>query len=166
MKTITNKKEIIEVKGFEASDGTKFYTYGIGEDKAREQCEEYERTAQAIITTRVKEFQIADTNESALTECGSDDYRVEIFKPTTEQQLKDLMMYLYIKAPHVISKNMLKEDEEHFEKVMKVGNEIIIWWNYCNDWYTVDTYETWLSRILKHYDEAISRYKEKKNGQN
>ena len=161
MKEITAKKEIIEVKGYVANDGTKFYTYGIGTEQAKKNCEDYEKTAQAVINARVKKFQIADTNELDLTECGSDDYKVEIFKPMTEADMKDLMMYLYNKAPHVISKNMLKEDEEQFEKVMKVGNEIIIWWNYCDDWYTVDTYETWIKRILNNYDNAIERFKEK-----
>lgn len=161
MKEITAKKEIIEVKGYVANDGTKFYTYGIGAEQAKKNCEDYEKTAQAIINARVKKFQIADTNELDLTECGSDDYKVEIFKPMTEEDMKDLMMYLYNKAPHVITDKLRQEDKDHIDNVMKVGNEIIIWWNYCDDWYTVDTYETWLKRILNNYDKAIERFKEK-----
>ena len=160
MKEITAKKEIIEVKGYVANDGTKFYTYGIGEEQAKKNCEEYEKTAQAVINTRVKKFKIAETNESDLTECGSDDYKVEIFKPITEADMKDLMMYLYNKAQHVITDKLRQEDKDHIDNVLKVGNEIISWWNYCDDWYTVDTYETWLKRILNNYDNAIKRYKE------
>lgn len=164
MKTLTRKEEVIKTYGFQASDGTVFYTYGIGEEQAIKNCEEYEKTAQAVINTRVKAFKIADTNENSFTECGSDDYRIEIFKPTSEEQMKDLMMYLYNKAPHVISDKMRQEDKDHMDKVMKVGNEIMIWWNYDEDWYTVDTYETYLSRILNNYDRAIEKYKEKNNG--
>lgn len=161
MKTITTKKEVIETRGFEAFDGTRFYTYGIGEDEALKQCEEYEKTAEAVINARVKKFKIADMNENNFTECGSDDYRIEIFKPTSENDMKDLMMYLYNKAPHVITDKIRKEDREHIDKVMEVGNEIIIWWNYSEDWYTVDTYETYLARLLKNYDKAIENYKNK-----
>ena len=164
MKTITAKKEIIETRGFEAFDGTKFYTYGIGEEEALKQCEAYEKTAEAVIKQRVIKFRIADTNESDLTECGSDDYKVEIFVPKTEEEMKDLMMYLYNKAPHVKTDSMNKEDKEHMDKVMKVGNEIIVWWNYSDDCYTVDTYETWIERIKNHYYKAIEKYKEKNNG--
>lgn len=158
MKTITTTKTETKeyITAFEANDGTMFYVSCDNPDVAREECKKYEASAKGVITERVQKFRIADTTEYDLTDSGSEEYRVEIFKPSTEEELNVLMMYLNMKAPSA-SKGLKDEAKELREEVLKVGNEIIIWWNYGEDWYTVDTFWTWTLRIKKNYSTAIHK---------
>ena len=162
MKTIKNTKTEIKeyITAFEANDGTKFYVSNDNPDIAREECKKYEASAKGVITERVQKFKIADTTEGDLTDYGSEEYRVEIFKPSTEEELNVLMMYLDIKAPSA-SKGLTDNAKELRNAVLKVGNEIIVWWNYKEDWYSVDTLETWTTRLKQNYIDAKDKYKEK-----
>ena len=163
MKAIT--KEVtetrIETLGYEAIDGTKFYNYNCGsEEQAEKECKRYECTAQGVIGARVQRFKLGETNELALFDIGWEDNLIEIFKPRCEEDINDLEMYLEM--------NMYKgctslNNSEKRDKVFKINNEIIIYWNADKDWFSFDTLETLMGKIKDNYYKAIE--KENADGQ-
>ena len=155
MKQIIEERNVRETKAFIACDGTPFYVYGEKTaervNEVRMQCAEYERTAQAVIGKRAMKIKIGDSTSYDLTNGeGSDEYQVEIFKPETAENIKDLQMYL-AKAQRY---GGIEVNDELINK------EIMVWWNYDKDGYTVTTLESYMGSIKDAYYNAIEKYKE------
>ena len=160
MKEIIEERTVKETKAFIACDGTPFYVYGTKTaervNEVRKQCEEYEKTAQAVIGKRAMKIKIGDATSYDLTNGeGSDEYEIEIFKPTTAENIKDLQMYL----EKATGCGKMEVDDTLINK------EVMVWWNYDKDCYTVSTLESYMGTIKEAYYNAIERYKEKSDEQ-
>lgn len=160
MKEIIEERNVRETTKFIACDGTLFYVYGEKTaervNEVRKQCAEYERTAQAVIGKRAMKIKIGDTTAYDLTNGeGSDEYEVEIFKPTTAENIKDLQMYL---------EKATRYGKMEIDDTL-INKEVMIWWNYDKDGYTVSTLESYMGTIKEVYYNAIERYKEKSDEQ-
>jgi len=161
MRTITKERTVTELIGYEAIDGTIFNASVFGEngnEKARKECLEYEKSAKAVIASKVQNFKIGESNEYAMF-CGCEDNRIEIFNPKTEQELYELQVYL--KSKYSTSKDLFTD--ERSKRIYRVGNEIIINWNFDEEWFTDDTLETMLGRIKDSYYKSIDDWKNKEN---
>ena len=155
MKEVIEERKVKETKAFIACDGTPFYVYGEKTveriNEVRRQCKEYERTAQAVIGKRAMKIKIGESTSYDLTNGeASDEYQVEIFKPATAENIKDLQMYLEGATRYGTM--------EINDKL--INKEIMIWWNYDKDGYTVTTLESYMGSIKDAYYSAIKKYTE------
>lgn len=160
MKEIIVERNVRETTKFIACDGTPFYVHGEKTaervNEVRKKCAEYERTAQVVIGRRAMKIKIGDTTAYDLTNGeSSDEYEVEIFKPTTAENIKDLQMYL---------EKATRYGEMEIDDTL-INKEVMIWWNYDKDGYTVLTLESYMGTIKEAYYNAIERYKEKSDEQ-
>lgn len=160
MKEIIEERTVKETTKFIACDGTPFHVYGAKTAErvaeVRKQCEEYEKTALAVIGKRAIKIKIGDATSYDLTNGeGSDEYEVEIFKPTTAENIKDLQMYL---------ENATGYGKMEIDDTL-INKEVMVWWNYEKDGYTISTLETYMGTIKEAYYNAIERYKEENSEQ-
>ena len=161
MKELTREIHKTEIYAVEAIDGERFYVNATDGslETAKKNCEEYEKTAKAVITLRAYAFRIADTTSYDLTNGeGSEDYKIEIFKPTNPTQIKDLQMYLKMKGERYDKKFELNDE--------CINKEIMVWFNYDEDGYTLETLETYMKSIKDSYYKEIEKYKGAKNDKN
>ena len=131
-------EEVIRTE-YIADDGQVFYD--------RNECKEYEESALFALSKQLKRL-TKDTEISQYDindEC-SEEYAVEIFDIQNDHDLEILRRYLYLK----VKKNGIKENNINacfksedgkrtdyvFDNVT-VGHEVMIFWNYEEDWFWV-----------------------------
>lgn len=132
---IKETKEVVVKTQYIAEDGTIFYD--------QEQCKKYEESALFAIKKQLRK--ICDTDEQALTECGSDEYLVEVFDIQTPEELLLLKRYLYLQLQNAnVSESGMKDCFESREgrkgysfDTVTCGHEVMIWWNYDCDHFWV-----------------------------
>ena len=122
-----------------AEDGTVFSN--------EEECKKYEESALFAVNKELKRM----GNKNYLSYCDinddcSCDEKVEIFDIQTERDLENLRRYLYL----VLKKNGASDDavnecfkskdgkrEEFVFENVTIGHEVMIFWNYDEDWFWV-----------------------------
>lgn len=143
MKEIKETRTIEEVKGYEANDGTFFSN--------KEECEKYEKTAKAVIYNKVKPYRIAETTEyDFFLYRGCDDVTVEIFNIETEKVFDDVCMYIKFHERVNYSGEITLPKAEDF-----VGKNMIVSWNYDEDWCDIETIDTIIDKQRKVYETLI-----------
>lgn len=158
MKIREEVKEVKEIKGFYAIDGTYFQVLPNRDIEAtKQECLKYEQSAEMVLMKKVEEFQIGDAYNYNLDPCEMNDDPVEIFKPTNQSQLDALNQYLEM---HLSKGSNCKR----FLESKYIGKEIIISWNYEMDWCKTFTYEEFLEEFKNNYYSILEKYKEKDNG--
>lgn len=93
MKEITVTKTVVEVTGYEASDGTRFNT--------KEECMKYEQSAEAAVSKMFEDICVKPYGDTHFAECeiyenygyGSEEYLDVIADIKTEKELKIANMY-------------------------------------------------------------------------
>lgn len=123
MKEITVTKTVVEVTGYEASDGTRF--------KTKEECEKYEQSAEAVVSKMFEDICVKpfEDNDPRLPECtifesfgyGSEEYNYVIADIRSENELKIANMYCDMWA----GKNGKKLDNNYIGKrvLIAIGNK-------------------------------------------
>lgn len=130
-------EEVIRVE-YIAEDGQVF--------KSEEECSKYEQSALFVVSSKLKKLNTKFINIADLLDEGSTENEVEIFDVQTSEDLENLRKYLYLKArKHGATENNIEEaftskdgtrTEYVFDSVT-VGHEVIIFWNYEQDWFWV-----------------------------
>jgi hypothetical protein len=152
------KKEVIEkdiIYGYEAIDGTIFHVNDkIDAESARIECEKYDKSAMSVALSNVLPFKIAEMSQYDITNGeGSEEYKIEVFKPNNINEVNALKTYLCIKD---------KEAIEKFKDI-EIGKEIMICWDYDEKYFWTYTLEEWLKGITDKYYKFIEAYKENKD---
>lgn len=141
-----------------AEDGTAFYSL--------EECEKYERSA--LFVARGKLKLIATTNEADLGLTGCYDDMVEIFDIQTQEDLDNLKAYLHLNLSTHGVRDMnyfFGEDAKFGFNNITLGHEVIIWWGYDQDYFTVygdGSVDGYVDVAKKHALETIEKNKVKK----
>lgn len=144
MKELT--RERIEVYGVESYDGHVFY---VSRDKtidqAREECQKYENTAEAVIAKEFEKYVVKVVSEFELSgalETGNDEFMVAIVEIKDEEALKAINMYIRLK-----DNNRDLVDKKYIGKRVAISLGVI--WNnkYDNVGYQYGTYEEFSEKI-------------------
>lgn len=122
-----------------AEDGTIF--------RSEEECKKYEESALFAVNKELK--RMGNKNYLSYYDINDDcscDEKVEIFDIQTERDLENLRRYLYL----VLKKNGASDDavnecfkskdgkrEEFVFENVTIGHEVMIFWNYDEDWFWV-----------------------------
>lgn len=130
-------EEVVRVE-YIAEDGAVFYD--------EQECRKYEESALFMVSKKVTKLTHKWTSVCDLTNEGSDDCELEIFKVDTKEDLDNLRRYLYLKA----LKNGAREDDisQCFTSVdgkradyvfdnVTAGHEVMVFWSYDADWFWV-----------------------------
>lgn len=152
------KNEVIEKKiiyGYEAIDGTIFHVNSkIDAETAKIECEKYDKSAKSVALNNVLPFKIAEMSQYDITNGeGSEEYKIEVFKPNNINEVNALKIYLSIKDKNATEKY----------KDIEIGKEVMICWDYDEENFWTYTLETWLKGITDKYYKFIEEYKEKKD---
>ena len=141
MKELT--REIKEVYGYEASDGTIF------DDKA--ECLKYEESAKMIVRKRFNDLVVGDTTEEGLFNSGYDDTIMYIVNVKNEKDVDTINQYGYLLTQ--CKCNIVSDDD--------IGSEVII--GHCEDYlWRKGTLQELLDKITNNYNEAKEMYEKKK----
>ena len=137
MRTNEIKRTVEEVVRVEyiAEDGTVF--------RSEEECKKYEESALFAISKELKRLTKDNTSQYEINDNFSCDDTVEIFDVQTEKDLENLRRYLYlVLKKHGASDSTVKEcftsedgkRKNHVFDSVTIGHEVLIFWNYDNDW--------------------------------
>jgi hypothetical protein len=110
MKELTREVTTTEIIGYRAADGKEF--------RNKEECENYERTAKAVIQADFEKLVMAENNEYGLFEyfgVGCEDYRIVRITIDNMEELRQANMYSQL----IKNKNLFTE--EHIGKSLIVG---------------------------------------------
>lgn len=147
MRTEEIKETKVVGTRYVADDGTIFYS--------QEECMKYEKSA--LFVTRSKLKVIATSNEEEFGVTGCYDDAVEVFDIQSQEDLDNLKAYLHL----VLSTHGARDMEHYFGdessfNSITIGHEVIIWWNYDQDYFwaygdgSVDAYVNYArERALK-----------------
>lgn len=130
MRTEEIKETKVVGTRYVAEDGTIFYS--------QEECMKYEKSA--LFVARGKLKLIATTNEADLGLTGCYDDMVEIFDIQTQEDLDNLKAYLHLNLSTHGVRDMdyfFGENAELGFNNITLGHEVIIWWGYDQDYFTV-----------------------------
>lgn len=136
---VKETREVLVRKEYVAEDGIVF--------RSEEECKKYEESALFAISKELKRLTEKDcVSQSSINDALSYDDKVEIFDVQTERDLENLRRYLYLK----MRKNGASEDSvkecftskdgmrnKHVFDSVTVGHEVMIFWNYDEDWFWV-----------------------------
>lgn len=130
-------EEIVRVE-YVAEDGKVF--------KSAEECTKYEESALFAVRKSLKRLDCNNATIYSLIGEGSEECLVEIFHVQTEADLETLRRYLYLKmsrnnaSERCINDCFTSESGARKEFVfdgVTAGHEVIIFWNYEEDWFWV-----------------------------
>ena len=126
MRTEEIKETKVVGTRYVADDGTIFYS--------QEECTKYEKSA--LFVTRSKLKLIATSNEEEFGVTGCYDDLVEVFDIQSQEDLDNLKAYLHL----VLSTHCVRDMEHYFGdessfNSITTGHEVIIWWNYDQDYF-------------------------------
>lgn len=112
-----------------------------------EECKKYEESALFVISKQLKRLTTENIiSQNDINDGLSVDDMVEIFDIQTEKDLENLRRYLYLKAKkNGASESSIKscfttENDNRNDFVFNnvtLGHEVIIFWNYAEDWFWV-----------------------------
>lgn len=139
VKEVTETRKVVVRTEYVAEDGEVF--------RNEEECKKYEESALFAVSKKLKRL----TKENIITHNDindevSDDEDVEIFDIQTEEDLENLKRYLYLKlkkhnaGEYNIRSCFTSEDGMRKDLVfdsVTYGHEVMIFWNYDNDWFWV-----------------------------
>ena len=120
-----------------AEDGTVFYN--------EEECKKYEESALFAVSRKLKRLNIKETSIYDLIQ-HDDENRLEIFNVQTNEDLKDLRQYLYLRAikngatEKYVSDCFTSVDGKRSDYVfdsVTIGHEVLIFWDYEETWFWV-----------------------------
>ena len=128
-------EQLVRVE-YVAEDGTVFYN--------EEECKKYEESALFAVSKKLKRLSIRSLCQNDFNDEANDECEVEVFDVQTDNDLENLRRYLYLRmqkngaSESYIDKCFTDESrtEYVFDGVTK-GHEVIIWWNYDNDYFWV-----------------------------
>ena len=131
-------EEVVRVE-YIAEDGQVF--------RSEEECKKYEESALFAISKELKRLEVKKyVSHNDINDSCSDDERVEIFDIQTGKDLENLRRYLYLTLKkHGASDSTVKEcftsedgkRKNHVFDSVTIGHEVLIFWNYDNDWFWV-----------------------------
>ena len=129
-------REVVVRTEFVAEDGQVF--------RSEEECKKYEESALFAINKQLRRLETKKyISHNDINDDCSDDERVEIFDIQTEKDLENLRRYLYLTLKkHGASDSTVKEcftsedgnRKNHVFDSVTIGHEVLIFWNYDNDW--------------------------------
>lgn len=150
-------EEVVRVE-YVAEDGQVF--------RNEEECRKYEESALFVVSKELKRLNVKDISIYDILEEGCEEMMVEIFDVQTDDDLKNLKKYLYLKAmkngasEKYLENNFVAENENRkdyvFEGVTK-GHEVIIWWNYDMDGFwvygdgSIEGYLSWIRNRIRKF---------------
>lgn len=146
MKRIEKEYTRIEKEiSYEAWDGETF--------SKPEDCIEYENNARGVIAKKVQDFQVTKGSEYDLFfpfGVGSDDYAMEIYKPTSTKDIDNLNQYMNMFDP---STALVREEY--------IGKVLILRFNYDKDWVRAQTLDEMIEEFRKNFSECILKEEKK-----
>ena len=134
---IKKTQEVVVRTEYVADDGTVFYD--------ESECRKYEESALFAISRELKRLS-NNLTQYDINDNLSEDCDVEIFDIQTDKDLENLKRYLYLKAQkNGASETSIKEcftsedgkRKNHVFDSVTIGHEVLIFWNYDNDWFWV-----------------------------
>ena len=152
--------KVVEIK-YIADDGKEFHS--------KEKCMEYEQSKIFLAKKGLK--MLCNTTAYQFLGSGSDEDGVEIFDIQTEQDLKKLKKYVYIKLKeNNVSNNDIKDiftsvDGKRKDYVLNgltFGHEVILFWSYDEDWcytYRDGSIEGYFQYVRDCMQESFDSYK-------
>lgn len=143
MKVVEVEKTIKEVTGYTADDGTFF--------KDKEECEKYERTANAVIRSRFHKLFVGDSflESDIYKGYGYEDFNMAVIQLKNEDDVKAANMYINI----IKGLNTNKKDGFTLDDV---GKRILVGFNdVCGEdcLYTYGTQEELVEKFRKNIDK-------------
>lgn len=130
-------EEVVRVE-YVAEDGEVF--------RSEEECKKYEESALFVVSRQLKRMTKIDViPQQYINDDLPYDNTVEIFDIQTGNDLENLRRYLYLKArKHGASENSINEcftavghREDYVFDNVTIGHEVMIFWNYDEDWFWV-----------------------------
>lgn len=135
---VKETREVVVRTEYIAEDGTVF--------RNEEECKKYEESALFAISKELKRLTKDNTSQSEINDNFSYDDTVEIFEVQTEKDLENLRRYLYLKArkngasEDNVKRCFTSKDGERSNYIfdnVTAGHEVMIFWNYDEDWFWV-----------------------------
>lgn len=133
---VKETREVVVRTEFVAEDGQVF--------RSEEECKKYEESALFAISKELKRLETKKyVSHNDINDSCCDDERVEIFDIQTEKDLENLRRYLYLTlkkhgaSDSTVKKCFTSEDgkrKNHVFDSVTIGHEVLIFWNYDNDW--------------------------------
>ena len=153
MKINEIKKTVEEVVRVEyiAEDGTVFHD--------KEECEKYEKSALAVVSSRLKRLDKKYTSWEDLLYFSYDDCKLEIFDIQDQEDLDNLCQYVVL----TLSENHAYKDEiEYAPKKINgcgVGHEVMIFWGCDKEYITVignGSLNAYIERLKENYEKILN----------
>lgn len=137
-------RTVEEVTGYKAIDGTYF--------RDVEECKKYEESAKCVTLAKVKEYRIGRLSEYQLLDAGCDEIAYDIFRVENEKVFDDIMMYIASKiySPDSYMSDYIERKDDF------IGEEMIVRWNYDEDWCCIQKLDDILKNITDSYILAIT----------
>lgn len=167
--------EAMRTVGVKAADGTAFYfsAYDNDEERTKKECKKYEAAAENVVFDRLKDVLVSGNNtiksiivkndgteeqDGQLNFYFDDDVgrflgcyeaRSYIFTPKTDEDIKNLALYLELKG------KCHGTYESNVNKA-KVGNTYVVLFSYDDEYYFIGTMED-IQKIFKNVLERETR---------
>lgn len=141
-RTITEEKVT-----YIAADGTVF--------ASEEECLKYEKTAECVIKKMYKEILVSQTTQWHITnEEGSDEYRVDFVKITSNEDLGAALKYYTFKSYNDDISDVKLTTED-------IGKTVMIGFNYDEDYcWRIGTIDEYVDRIKKACIKELEKVNE------
>lgn len=145
MREISVTKEVKEVTGYVADDGTYF--------RSEEECEKYEQTANAVIKARFHKLFVGDSfQECSIFEdfgYGSEEFEMAVIQLNNEDDVKAANMYINITGSNTNKKDGFTSDD--------VGKRILVGFNDVCGYDCLYTYGT-EDELVNHFRNDVDKF--------
>jgi len=139
-------RERTEVYGVESYDGHVFYVdRDTTLEKAKEECQKYENTAEGVIAKEFEKYVIKIVSECELTGdlgVGTDEYMIAIVDIKDEEALKAINMYIRLK-----NEKRENVDKKYIGKRVAISLGVAWQEGYDNVGYVYGTFDEYTERI-------------------
>lgn len=142
-------EEVVRVE-YIAEDGTVFHD--------KEECEKYEKSALAVVSSKLKRLNKKGTSWQDFTAISYDDSDLEIFDIQDQEDLDNLCQYVIL---------TLSENHGYKEKIefttqeingCGVGHEVMIFWGFEKDYMYVigdGSFNAYIEALKENYEKII-----------
>ena len=143
-------EEVVRVE-YIAEDGTVFHD--------KEECEKYEKSALAVVSTKLKRLNKKGASWQDLIYLSYDDSRLEIFDIQDQEDLDNLCQYVVLTLyENHAYKEHIKEVSEKIS-TCGVGHEVMVFWGFEQDYAYVigdGSLNAFVERLKENYEEILN----------
>ena len=142
-------EEVVRVE-YIAEDGTVFHD--------KEECEKYEKSALAVVSTKLKRLNKKGASWQDLIYLSYDDSRLEIFDIQDQEDLDNLCQYVVL----TLSENYAHKNE--IERALQeinacgVGHEVMVFWGSEKDYMYVfgdGSFNAYIEYLKENYEKIL-----------